>query len=54
MKIIAFFMICMALVIICIGIIILGEWIIVKSPNSTFTKWWNRHIVTRVDDRFDI
>jgi hypothetical protein len=54
MKIIAFFMVCMALAIICIGIIILGEWIRDKRPNSRFAKWWDRHIVTHVDDRFDI
>jgi hypothetical protein len=54
MKIIAFFMVCMALTIICIGIIILGEWIRVKRPNSVFVKWWDKHIATHVDDRLDI
>lgn len=54
MKIIAFFMICMMLLIICAGIIILGEWIRDKRPDSKFSKWWDKNVVSRVDDRSDI
>lgn len=54
MELIGFFMCSMFLLIICVGAIILGEWIRGKNPNSGFSRWWDRNVIARIDDRFDI
>jgi hypothetical protein len=54
MKVIAFFMVFMFILILSIGLIIAGEWISKRFEGSRFSNWWNRNIITRIDDRFDI
>ena len=54
MMVIWFFMCFMLIVILSVGLILSGEWITERFPDSHFSKWWNRNVITRVDDRFDI
>ena len=45
----AFFFICFLVVLFCIGVIILGEYLADTFKDSKFDKWWRRHIIDEVD-----
>lgn len=34
-------------------LIIIGENLCVKYPESIFTKWWKKNIVTEIDSKYD-
>jgi len=51
--ILAFFGTCTLLVLFCIGVIILGEYLVGKFKGSKFDKWWNKNIITHVPEDYD-
>ena len=34
-------------------LLIIGEYISSKFPNSKFKKWWNSNVITHVSDDYD-
>jgi hypothetical protein len=49
-----FFMVCIFLLILVVGLLLIGEYFKKRYPGSTFSKWWERNVISDVDDRFDI
>jgi len=49
----AFFFISLVVVLFCIGIIILGEYLTGKFSNSKFAKWWNKYVITQMPDDYE-
>ncbi len=49
-----FFMICIFLLILAVGLLLMGEYFRKEYPDSTFSKWWEKSVISEVDDRFDI
>ena len=49
-----FFMICIFLLILAVGLLLIGEYFRKEYPDSTFSKWWEKSVISEVDDRFDI
>jgi len=49
-----FFMICIFLLILAVGLLLMGEHFRNKYPDSTFSKWWNSNVITEysVDPEF--
>ena len=51
--ILAFFGTCTLLVLFCIGVIILGEYLAGKFESSKFAKWWKKNIITQMPDDYE-
>jgi hypothetical protein len=49
----AFFFICSLVVLFCIGVIILGEYLAGKFESSNFAKWWKKHIITQMPEDYE-
>ena len=49
----AFFGICFLLVLFCIGIIILGEYLVDTFKGSKFAKWWNNNVITQMPEDYE-
>jgi Na+-transporting methylmalonyl-CoA/oxaloacetate decarboxylase gamma subunit len=47
-------MIFIFLLILVVGLLLIGEYFRKEYPNSNFSKWWERNVISDVDDRFDI
>jgi hypothetical protein len=51
--ILAFFGTCTLLVLFCIGVIILGEYLAGKFESSKFAKWWKKNVITQMPDDYE-
>ena len=49
----AFFFISLVAVLFCIGIIILGEYLVSKFESSKFAKWWKKNVITQMPDDYE-
>ena len=49
----AFFGICFLLVLFCIGIIILGEYLADTFKGSKFDKWWKNNVITQIPEDYE-
>jgi hypothetical protein len=51
--ILAFFGTCALIVFFCIGVIILGEYLVSKYENSKFAKWWRKNVVSPMPEDYE-
>jgi hypothetical protein len=40
-------------VLFCIGIIILGEYLVSKFESGKFAKWWKKNVISPMPDDYD-
>lgn len=49
----AFFFICLVVVLFCVAIILIGEYLTDKFSNSKFAKWWRKNVVSPMPEDYD-
>ena len=49
----AFFFICFLAILFCVGILILGEYLVDKFKDSKFTKWWRKNVISEMPEDYE-